>query len=100
MGVSNMKVVPLGEKVVVKRLDAEPTTVGGIVLPDTAREKPRQGRVLSVGDGRLLPNGDRVGHQVSEGDRVLFERYAGTEMVINGEELLIMSEDEILAVVP
>jgi chaperonin GroES len=95
-----MKVVPLGEKVVVKRLDAEQTTAGGIVLPDTAREKPRQGRVLSVGDGRLLANGVRVGHQVSEGDRVLFERYAGCEMVINGEELLIMSEDEILAVVP
>jgi chaperonin GroES len=94
-----MKVVPLGEKVVVKRLDAEPMTGGGIVLPDSAREKPRQGRVLSVGDGRLLPNGVRVGHQVSEGDRVLFERYAGSEMVFNGDELLIMSEDEILAVV-
>jgi len=94
-----MKVVPLGEKVVVKRLDAERTTVGGIVLPDAAQEKPRQGRVLSVGDGRLLPSGVHSAHQVSEGDRVLFESYAGTEMVINGEELLIMSEDDILAVV-
>ena len=63
-----MKVVPLGEKVVVKRLESEETTTGGIVLPDTARERPQQGRVLSVGDGRLLGNGDRVGHQVSEGD--------------------------------
>ena len=94
-----MKVVPLGEKVVVKRLDAESTTAGGIVLPDTAREKPRQGRVLSVGDGRLLPGGTRVAHQVSEGDRILFDRYAGTEITIHGEELLIMSEDEILAIV-
>jgi chaperonin GroES len=94
-----MKVVPLGEKVVVKRLDSETQTPGGIVLPDTAKEKPRQGRVLSVGDGRLLANGTRLAHQVQEGDRVLFDRYAGSEVVINGEELLIMSEDEILAVV-
>ena len=94
-----MKVVPLGENVVVKRLESEEITAGGIVLPDTAREKPQQGRVLSVGDGRLLPDGARVGHQVSEGDRVLFDSYAGSEVVINGEELLIMSEGEILAVV-
>jgi chaperonin GroES len=94
-----MKVVPLGEKVVVKRLDAESVTSGGIVLPDAAKEKPCQGRVLSVGDGRSLPNGTNAPHQVSEGDRIVFNRYAGAEIVINGEELLIMSEDEILAVV-
>ncbi len=94
-----MKVVPLGEQVVVKRLDSQQTTVGGIVLPDTARQKPQQGRVLSVGDGRLLRNGTRAGHQVGEGDRVLFDSYAGNEVVIDGEELLIMSEGEILAVV-
>ena len=94
-----MKVVPLGEKVVVKRLVAENMTAGGIVLPDNAKEKPRQGRVLSVGDGRLLPGGTHVGHQVREGDRVLFDAFAGTEIAINGEELLIMSENEILAVV-
>ena len=93
-----MKVVPLGEKVVVKRLEAEETTAGGIVLPDTAKEKPQQGRVLSVGDGRLLADGTRAEHQVSDGDRVLFNSYAGTEVVIDGEELLIMSEDEILAI--
>ena len=93
-----MKVVPLGEKVVVKRLQAEETTAGGIVLPDTAKEKPQQGRVLSVDDGRLLANGTRAEHQVSDGDRVLFSSYAGTEVVIDGEELLIMSEDEILAI--
>jgi chaperonin GroES len=95
-----MKVVPLGEQVVVKRLESEETTAGGIVLPDTAKEKPQQGRVLSVGDGRLLSDGTRAEHQVSEGDRVLFGSYAGSDVVVDGEELLIMSEDEILAVVP
>lgn len=94
-----MKVVPLGQNVVVKRLEAEEVTAGGIVLPDSAREKPQQGRVLSVGDGRLLPSGNRARHQVSEGDRVLFDSYAGSEVVIDGEELLIMGEDEILAIV-
>ena len=95
-----MKVVPLGEKVVVKRLEAEEVTAGGIVLPDTAREKPQRGRVLSVGDGRLLADGSRATHQVSEGDRVLFSSFAGTEVVVDDEELLIMGEDEILAVMP
>ena len=93
-----MKIVPLDDKVVVKRLDAESTTPGGIVLPDAAREKPRQARVLSVGDGRMLANGRRVPHQVSEGDHILFLDYAGTDVVINDQELLILSEDEILAV--
>ncbi len=94
-----MKLVPLGEKVMIKRLEADETTAGGIVLPDTAREKPQQGRVLSVGDGRLLPDGSRAGHQVGEGDRVLFASHAGTDVVVDGEELLIMDEGEILAVV-
>ena len=94
-----MKVVPLDDKVVVKRMLSEMQTTGGIVLPDSAQEKPRQGRVLSVGDGRLLSNGTRAAHQVSEGDRVVFQSYAGAEVVINGQELLILREDEILAVV-
>ena len=94
-----MKIVPIGANVVIKRLVAEEKTPGGIVLPDAAREKPRQGRVLSLGDGRLLADGTRVQHQVHEGDRVLFNSYAGAEVKVNGEELLIMSEDEILAVV-
>ncbi len=94
-----MKLVPLGEKVVVKRLEAEEKTVGGIVLPDSAQERPQQGRVLSVGDGQLLPDGNRAEHQVAEGDRVLFSSYSGSEVVVDGEELLIMAEDEILAVV-
>jgi len=94
-----MKLVPLGEKVVVKRLEAEETTAGGIVLPDTAQERPKQGRVLSVGDGRLLADGSRAAHQVAEGDRVLFANYAAAEVVVDGEELLIMDENAILAVV-
>jgi len=95
-----MKVVPLGDKIVVKRLESEQTTPGGIMLPDTAQERPQQGRVLSVGDGRLMSNGSRLEHQVSEGDRVLFGRYAGTEVEVDGQDLLIMNEDEILAIVP
>jgi len=94
-----MKVVPLGDKVVIKRLEADEKSAGGILLPDVSRERPFQGRVLSVGDGRLLPDGTRAKHQVSEGDRVLFNRYAGTEVEVSGEELLIMAEEEILAVV-
>jgi chaperonin GroES len=94
-----MKLVPLGENVVIRRVDAEETTSGGIVLPDSAQKKPQQGRVLSVGDGRLLPDGTRASHQVTEGDRVLFPRYSGTEVEIDGEDVLIMTESEILAVV-
>ena len=95
-----MKLVPLGANVVVKRLPADKVTAGGIVLPDAAQEKPRQGRVLSIGDGRMLANGARVRHQVSEGDRVLFGSDAGSEVMVHGEEFLIMDEDKILAVVP
>jgi chaperonin GroES len=94
-----MRIEPLGDKVVIKRLEAEQQTAGGILLPDSAQEKPQQGRVLSVGDGRLLPDGTRIGHQVSEGDRVLFASYAGTEVGVDEETLLIMSEDDILAIV-
>ena len=93
-----MKVVPLADHIVVKRLDAEQTTAGGIVLPDAAREKPQQGRVLSVGDGRRLDSGHRAKPQVKDGDRVIFTSYAGTEVVVDGEELLIMTEEDILAV--
>ncbi|HID75841.1 MAG TPA: co-chaperone GroES [Planctomycetaceae bacterium] len=93
-----MKLVPLGEKVVVRRLDAEEITAGGIVLPDSARQKPLEGRVLSVGDGRLLADGSRAKPQVVEGDRVLFDRYAGMEVELEGEVLLIMDEGDILAV--
>ena len=94
-----MKVVPLNDKIVVKRLEAEEKTAGGIVLPDTAKEKPKQGKILSLGDGKLLETGKRASFQVKEGDRVLFTSYAGNEVNIDGEEYLIMTEDDILAVV-
>src|SRR5262245_27865415 len=97
--IDGMKVVPLNEKIVVKRLEAEEKTAGGIVLPDTAKEKPKQGKVLSLGDGKLLDNGKRASFQVKEGDRVLFTSYAGSEVTLDGEEYLIMTEDDILAVV-
>ena len=93
-----MKVVPLGDKVAVKPLENDLTTPGGVVLPESAQERPQQGRVLSVGDGRLLANGTRLSHQVSEGDRILFSRWAGMELMVDDEALLIMNEDEILAV--
>ena len=93
-----MKVVPLGDKVVIKRLEAEARTAGGIVLPDTAKEKPQQGRVLSVGDGRVVDNGQRVKCQVHEGDRVIFSAWSGMEIKVAGEELLILKEDDILAI--
>jgi chaperonin GroES len=93
-----MKVIPLNDKILVKRVEAEDKTAGGILLPDTAKEKPRQGKVLSLGDGKLLENGKRAAFQVKEGDRVLFSAYAGNEVTVDGDEYLIMSEDDILAV--
>ena len=93
-----MNVVPLGDKVVVKRVEAEDVTAGGIVLPDSAKEKPQQGRVLSIGDGVMLSDGSRSAPEVNEGDRVLFNSYAGTEIQVMEEELLIMSVNDILAV--
>ncbi len=94
-----MKVVPLNDKIVVKRMEAEEKTAGGIVLPDAAKEKPKQGKVLSLGDGKLLETGKRAAFQVKEGDRVLFTSYAGNEVTLDGEEYLIMTEEDILAVV-
>ena len=93
-----MNVVPLNDKILVKRLEAEEKTAGGIVLPDTAKEKPKQGKILSMGDGKLLDSGKRAAFQVKEGDRVLFTSYAGNEVTLDGEEYLIMTEDDILAV--
>ena len=94
-----MNVVPLNEKIVVKRLEAEDRTAGGIFLPDTAKEKPRQGKVVALGAGKLLDNGKRAPFQIREGDRVLFTSYAGNEVTVDGQELLIMTEEDILAVV-
>jgi chaperonin GroES len=92
------KIRPLGDKVLVKRVEAEEKTAGGIVLPDTAKEKPKRGLVQAVGDGKLLDNGKRTELQVKKGDEVLFTSYAGTEIKIDGEEYLIMGEEDILAI--
>ncbi len=94
-----MNVKPLGEKIMLKRVEAESKTAGGIVLPDSAKEKPKEGKVIALGDGKLLKNGDRAKFQVKKGDRVLFTSYGGTEVKIDGEEYLLMSEEDILAVI-
>jgi len=94
-----MKLIPLGDKVVVRPMEAEETTAGGIVLPDAAQEKPRRGKILSVGDGRLNQDGSRSEPEVTEGDRVLYSQYSGTEVAVDDESLLIMSENDILAIV-
>ena len=96
---AKQKLRPLGEKVIVKRLEAEETTAGGIVLPDSAKEKPKRGIVQSVGSGRLLDTGDRSQMQVKTNDEVLFSSYAGTEIKIGGEEFLIMDESDVLAII-
>lgn len=94
-----MKVKPLGDRVVVKRQDAEEKTAGGIVLPDSAKNKPQQGKVLAVGNGRLLKDGSRRGLQVKVGDTVLFTAWAGDEYKeAKGNEILLMREEDILAV--
>ncbi|MDA1212606.1 MAG: co-chaperone GroES [Planctomycetota bacterium] len=94
-----MKLIPLGDKVVVRPMEAEEVTAGGIVLPEAAQEKPRQGRILSIGDGRLNKDGSRSNHEVTEGDRIIYSHYSGTDVEVDGESLLIMSEDDILAIV-
>ena len=93
-----MKIKPLADKVLIKRLEAENMTKGGIVLPDSAKEKPRRGKVVSLGDGKLLDDGKRSDFQVKVNDLVLFTSYGGTEIKIDSEEYLIMDESDILAV--
>lgn len=93
------KLRPLSDKIVVKRLEAEEKTKGGIVLPDAAQEKPKEGKVISIGEGKMLKDGTRAKFQVKKNDRIIFSSYAGTEVKIDGDELLIMSEDDVLAVV-
>ncbi len=94
-----MGLKPLGDRVVVKPMSREEVTKSGIVLPDTAKEKPQEGTVIAVGPGRVLDNGQRVNMELKEGDRVLFAKYAGTEFKRNDDELLILSEKDVLAVV-
>ena len=92
------KIRPLGEKVLIKRLEAEAMTRGGIVLPDSAKEKPRRGTILALGDGKVLDDGTRAEFQVKIGDVVLFSSYGGTEIKVDGEELMLMEESDILAI--
>ncbi len=92
-------VTPLGDRVLVKRVAADDKTKGGIILPDTAKEKPREGIVVAIGNGKLLENGNRQPMSVKSKDRVLFSSYAGSEIKLDGEELLILGEDEILAII-
>jgi len=94
-----MKIRPLADKVLVKRLEAEAKTPGGIVLPDNAKEKPQRGKIISVGKGKLLDDGALKKMQVKKGQTVLFTSYAGTEIKLDGKEYLIMSESDILAII-
>jgi chaperonin GroES len=93
------KLRPLGDKILVKRVEAESKTKSGIVLPDTAKEKPRRGKVVSVGEGKRMESGERAPMSIKKGDEVIFTSYAGTEIKIDGEELMIMSEEDVLAIV-
>ena len=99
MAVTKVKIRPLGDKVVVKRIESESMTAGGIVLPDSAKEKPKRGRIQAIGNGKLLNTGERAKLQVKKGDEVLFTSYAGTEVKIDGDELIVMEESDILAIV-
>jgi chaperonin GroES len=94
-----MKIRPLADKVLVQRLEAETKTTGGIVLPDSAKEKPQRGKIVSVGEGKMLDDGTVRKPQVKKGDMVLFTSYAGTDVKIDGKEYLIMSESDIMAVI-
>ena len=96
---AKLNIRPLNDKIVVKRVEAEEKTKGGIVLPDTAKEKPKEGVVMSLGNGKLLDSGERAKFQVKEKDRVIFSSYAGTEIKLNGEEFLILDESDVLAIV-
>ncbi|MBS4193249.1 co-chaperone GroES [Bacillus sp. FJAT-49705] len=90
---------PLGDRIIIELVETEEKTASGIVLPDTAKEKPQEGKVVAVGTGRVLENGERVALEVAEGDRIIFSKYAGTEVKYEGKEYLIFRENDILAVI-
>ena len=94
-----MKIKPLQDRVIVKRQEEEEKTKGGIIIPDSAKEKPQEGTIVAVGPGKVADNGDTIAMTVKEGDLVLFSKYAGTEIKIDGEEHMIMREDDILGIV-
>jgi chaperonin GroES len=91
------KIQPLGDRVVIKPTPKEEVSKGGIVLPDTAKEKPQEGKIIAVGPGRLTEDGNRIATEVKKGDKVIYSKYAGTEFKLDGEELIIMREGDILA---
>lgn len=93
------KVRPLNDKVLIERAKADEKTKGGIILPDASKEKPKEGKIVAVGQGRLSDQGERIPFQVKAGDRVLFKSYAGTDVKLDGKEYILMSEEEILAVI-
>ncbi|MDR2461523.1 MAG: co-chaperone GroES [Deltaproteobacteria bacterium] len=94
-----MSIRPLSDRILVQRLDEEQTTKGGIIIPDTAKEKPQQGKVVAVGDGKMLDSGTRITPAVKAGDKVLFGKYAGTEVKFENVEYLILREEDILAII-
>lgn len=94
-----MKIRPLNDRVLVQRMEEETKTKGGIIIPDTAKEKPAEGKIIAVGNGRLGDDGKRIALEVKKGDRVLFSKYGGTEVKVEGEEYLIMREDDILGII-
>lgn len=94
-----MKIRPLNDRILVQRMEEETKTKGGIIIPDTAKEKPAEGKIIAVGNGRLGDDGKRIPLEVKKGDRVLFSKYGGTEVKVGGEEYLIMREDDILGII-
>jgi len=94
-----MNLKPLQDRILVKRVEEEAKTKGGIIIPDTAKEKPAEGKVVSVGSGKLADDGKRIPLEIKAGDRILFGKYSGTEVKIEGEEYLIMREDDVLAII-
>ena len=94
-----MKVRPLQDRVLVKRLEEEEKTKGGIIIPDTAKEKPQEGKIIAAGNGKVLDNGTKIELDVKVGDKILFSKYGGTEIKLEGEDYLIMREDDILGII-
>ena len=94
-----MKVRPLHDRLLVRRIDEKETAPGGIIIPDTAKEKPQEGEVIAVGNGKVLDNGTKIALEVKAGDKILFGKYSGTDIKIDGQEYLILREDEVLAVI-
>jgi chaperonin GroES len=93
-----MKIRPLQDRILIQRVEEEEKTAGGIIIPDSAKEKPQEGRVIAVGKGKVLDNGEIAPLEVAEGDRVLFGKYAGTDVTLDGEDYVILREDDVLAI--